>query len=134
MLAWSVAGKPTTDVSVERISGPSFFEMPDGRISSQLRVKLDNESDQPRRYTFSLIDAPDAQLRSQASWQLEPRKATSVPVFVDVPRASFRDGKRTIYLRLVDDAGFHSVVRTTLLGPAGAAPGAGAGAAPGVTR
>jgi len=120
LLVWKVADKATTEVSVERISGPSFVELPDGSISAQASIKLENVTDEPRRYTFSL-GSPDAQLRSAAQWQLEPRKSTVVPLFVDVPRNSFEHGRRDIVVKIADDDGFHRVVVVTLLGPEGGA-------------
>ena len=42
-----------------------------------------------------------------------------VPVFVDVPRASFVGGKRAAYLRVHDTSGSERVVKLTLLGPDG---------------
>ena len=73
LLAWSAsAGRELTKVWVERIQGPSFVELPDGRISSQTRIKIENESAEPRSYALSLLRAPDAQLRAgQLTWQLK---------------------------------------------------------------
>jgi len=117
LLALGVATKREANLTVERIDGPSFVELPDGSISSQARIKIENESDEPRRYTISIAETFDVQLRSQAAWQIGARKSMTVPVFVDVPRATFRGGKREVYLRIVDDAGFHRIVGVTLLGP-----------------
>ena len=110
-------------VWVQRVSGPSFVELPDGGVSAQLRIKIENQSDVLRTYSFVLIDAADAQLRSpQPTWRIRGRKSMEVPLFVDVPRASFRHGQRGIQLRVADDNGFERVVQATLLGPDGEKP------------
>jgi polyferredoxin len=119
LLAWTVTRTEGTEVWIERIMGPSFVELPDGKISSQARIKLENNSDVERRYYLYLADTPGGLLRSQAMWTVAPRKSIEIPVFVDVPRESFVSGKRAAYLRIHDTTGFERVVRLTLLGPEG---------------
>ena len=124
LLVWSIAGKSSTDVTVERISGASFVELPDGTISSQARLKIENESETHRQYTISIVDGPELRLRSSATWEIEPRKSIEVPVFIDVPRGGFRAGKREVTIRVVDDSGFHRAVALTLFGPSTSGSGA----------
>jgi cytochrome c oxidase accessory protein FixG len=121
-LAWGVSGRAGTEVSVERSTGPSFVELPDGKVSAQARLKLENRDDVEHRYHLSLVNAPDAALRSQAMFQLAPRGRLEIPVFVDVPRASFTGGKRRVQLRIDDSAGFERIVELVLLGPEGGTP------------
>ena len=125
LLSWAVVRRAGTEVWVDRISGPAFVELPGGKISSQARVKIENESDEPRVYTITLVGASDAQLRSpQPAWHVGPRKSLAVSLFVDVAPGTFRGGERRVRLRIDDDAGFERVIEVTLLGPAGAAGGA----------
>lgn len=119
LLTFSVTARESTEVWIERIQGPSFVELPDGKISSQARIKLENLSDKERRYHLLLVDSPGASLRSNHMWTLKPRKSQEIPIFIDVPRESFVDGKRKVYLRIHDSAGFERVVTLTLLGPTG---------------
>jgi hypothetical protein len=56
-------------------------------------------------------------LRSQTDFQLAPHKSLTIPVFIDVPRSSFKDGKRRAHLRIDDTTGFQRIVTVTLLGP-----------------
>jgi len=89
-------------------------------ISSQARIKLENESDEPRSYALNLSQAPDAALRApQLTWQVKPRSSMEIPLFVDVPRASFVRGKRKVHLRIHEDRGFARILELTLLGPEG---------------
>ena len=60
-----------------------------------------------------------ASLRSQPIWTVASHKSMELPLFVDVPRESFVDGKRRIYLRVHETGGFERVITLTLLGPAG---------------
>jgi IG-like fold at C-terminal of FixG, putative oxidoreductase len=119
LLVFGVATRGSAEVWIERITGPSFVELPDGQIASQVRLKLENETDATRHYTISIAEAMDAKLRiSQQSWQLGARKSIEIPLFVDVPRNSYVAGERRVTLRVDADDGFQRMVTVTLLGPA----------------
>jgi cytochrome c oxidase accessory protein FixG len=123
LLVWSVGTKSVADVFVERMDGPSFVDLPDGRIAARVQLKIENASDEPRGYTISLVDAPDATLRSaQPSWRVKPRHSIDVPLFVDAAPATFVGGKRRVQLRVNDSMGFERIVAVTLLGPERRAP------------
>ena len=121
MLTWAVRSRESTEIWVERVQGPSFIVLPDGKISAQARIKLENSGDVERRYHLLLTDSPLASLRSGFQYTIKAHKSLEIPIFIDVPRESFVDGKRRVYLRIHDSAGFERVVTLTLLGPAGAA-------------
>ena len=118
LLAWSVRGRTGNEFAIERAVGPSFVELPDGKISAQVRLRIENESDAPRRYVLAL-DGADATLRSQALYEVKAHKSLEVPLFVDVPRASFVHGVRHVYLRIHDSTGAERAMPVTLLGPEG---------------
>jgi cytochrome c oxidase accessory protein FixG len=117
-LALGIALRDSAEVWVERTNGPSFAELPGGKIAAQASIKVENESDGERRYTISLAEAPDAVLRTAATWRVAPRKALSVPLVIELPRTGFTAGRRTVYVRIADNGGFHRIVRVQLLGPA----------------
>jgi cytochrome c oxidase accessory protein FixG len=118
-LIWAIHSRESTEVAVERVQGASFVELPEGKISSQARIKLENTSDQERRYHFLLVESPGASLRSEPMWTVKAHKSLEVSLFIDVPRESFVAGKRRVYLRIHDSSGYERVVTLTLLGPAG---------------
>jgi cytochrome c oxidase accessory protein FixG len=120
-LVLAITTKAGTEVWVERVQGTSFVELPDGNISSQARIKLENETDTKHTYHLSLVQSPNATLRSQAAFELKPHKSLEIPVFIDVPRTSFEAGKRRVHIRIDDSTGFERVVTLTLLGPEGGA-------------
>lgn len=117
-LAWTVRGRTGNEFAIERAVGPSFVELPDGKISAQVRLRIENESDAPRRYYLAL-GGTDATLRSQALYEVKPHKSLEVPLFVDVPRAAFVHGKRQVYLQIHDSSGAERAMPVTLLGPEG---------------
>jgi cytochrome c oxidase accessory protein FixG len=118
-LVFAIATRAGTEIWVERSQGPSFVELPDGQISSQARIKLENRGDENHTYSLSLVQSPNASLRSQAKFEVKAHKSLEIPIFVDVPRESFIEGKRRVHVRIDDSAGFERVVTLTLLGPEG---------------
>jgi cytochrome c oxidase accessory protein FixG len=120
LLLWSVMTRSTAEVTALRNEGPSFVVLPDGRIASQVRLKIENETTERRRYVVSLADAPDAALKSAlAVWEIKPHHASEIPLFVEAAPATFTRGQRRIHLRVFDDQGFARIVAITLLGPMG---------------
>jgi len=119
LFAWTVSSRGATEIWVERVTGPSFVELPDGKISAQARIKLENQTDSERRYNLYLTESPGASLRSQPIWTIAARKSLELPLFIDVPRDSFVGGKRKVYLRIHETGGVERVITLTLLGPAG---------------
>jgi cytochrome c oxidase accessory protein FixG len=123
LLIWSVVGRATAEVTALRNDGPSFMVLPGGRVASQVRLKIENETAEPRRYVVSLADAPDAALRSAlAVWEIKPHRAADIPLFVEADPATFKHGQRRIHLRVFDDRGFARILAITLLGPVGQMP------------
>ena len=124
----SLIDRAPAEVTALRAEGDSFVRLPDGRIASQVRFKIENETDEPRGYAISLAGAPDAALKSAlAVWQIKPHKSQAIPLFVEVSANSFVHGERPIYLRVFDDRGFERIMTVTLLGPAEAEPATGGG-------
>jgi cytochrome c oxidase accessory protein FixG len=121
-LALTVTRRASTELWVEHTNGPAFVELPNGQISSAARVKVENKDDKSRRYHLRLVDSPGAVLRSQEAWTIEAHKSFALPLFIDVPRASFVGGKRRVYLSVHDTSGFERIITLTLLGPEGGTP------------
>ena len=121
LLVINVGGRDATKIWVDRVSGPSFVELPDGTISAAVRLKVENASDEDRSYNVGLSHAPDAKLRAaQLTWKVRSRHSIEIPLYVDVARSSFVHGERRIEIRIGDNEGFARVVEVTLLGPEGA--------------
>jgi cytochrome c oxidase accessory protein FixG len=94
------------------------FEIQDGLVTNQLRVKIQNRSDEERHFRLELLDVPGARLVTPEFPLPVPageRRTTSV--FVRIPPASLVDGRRAIRLRVSDELGFSEEVGYGLLGP-----------------
>ena len=123
LFATSIATRSTSEVTALRGIGPSFIALPEGRVAAQVRLKIENETAEPRRYVVSLVDAPDAKLTSPLPvWEIPPRHARELPLFVEAARATFQGGERRVHLRVAADEGdderFERILLVTLLGPA----------------
>jgi cytochrome c oxidase accessory protein FixG len=120
LLVWGVGSRESTKLWIDRIQGQAFVELPDGGISSQVRIKLENESDQTRIYSLSLHGSSDTKLRAGAlTFEVKPHKSIEMPLFVDAPRTTYIRGKRQVTIRVADDRGFARLLEVTLLGPEG---------------
>ncbi len=117
-LVWTSSTRADTEVSIERLSGPAFVELPSGEIASQVHLALENRSEQHRAYTFELVGT--GRLRSPLPhWEAEPHHAFEVPLFVELPREAFVHGQAHAKLRVTHDAGFARTIDLTLFGPDG---------------
>ncbi|HEX5101531.1 MAG TPA: cytochrome c oxidase accessory protein CcoG [Polyangiaceae bacterium] len=94
------------------------FEMREGLAVNQIRVKVRNRSDAPRRYRIELFDAPGARLiapENPFEVAADAQRSTSVFVMAD-PKSLFH-GVRNVRFRVSDGAGYSSIVPYRLLGP-----------------
>jgi cytochrome c oxidase accessory protein FixG len=123
LLLWSIVARAPAEVTALRNEGPSFIVLPNGRIASQVRLKIENDTAELRRYVVSLYNAKDAVLRSALPfWEIKPHRAQQIPLFVEADAATFTRGQRRVHLHVFDDQGFARIMAITLLGPVGQTP------------
>ena len=122
-LAWLGGNRASADVWIERVDGPPFTRLDGDRVAAAAKLALENRTTSTRTYMLTLDDAPDAILRTQTSLTLAAGHRLTLPLFIDVPSASFVDGRRTVTVHIRDDAGLDRALAMPLLGPeAGATP------------
>ncbi len=123
LLAASLVEKEDADVTVLRGIGSPYAELPDGRISNQLRIKIVNRADAARSFTVSVPDEPALGIVAPENpLPLAAGESQTAPVFVQAPRSVFVDGRHDIVVRITDGAAFDERVPYRLLGPFGPAP------------
>ncbi|CAN5909181.1 cytochrome c oxidase accessory protein CcoG [soil metagenome] len=110
----------STKVWIDRVEGPTFVELPDDQISSQLRLKLENADLAGHHYIVTLEGASNATLRGVTTFDVKGLKSFESTMFVDSPRTSFAHGKLRVRVRATDELGHASVLDATLFGPEGA--------------
>ncbi len=118
LFVWNLGHRAATEVWVQRPAGPAFFDLGDGKVAAQMRIKLENKTDVTRTYRFTLVEAEVGTLRvSMPTWTLGPGKRVEIPLFVDTLRTSFSHGQRKVHLRIDDDHGWSKTLPINLIGP-----------------
>ncbi len=112
--------RPSAEITLLRGLGAPFAETPDG-VVNQLRLKVENRSDQRRSFAVQLVDFPQAAVVApELPLSVEPSARAEVSFFVIAPRALLR-GSRRVQLS-VSDGQVRELVGYTLLGPQGDQP------------
>jgi len=116
-LVASARTREGAEVTVLRGIGAPF-DMQGGLAVNQIRVKIRNRADEPRRYRIELLDAPGARLiapENPLEVAANEQRATSLFVMAE-PRI-LPKGQRAVRFRVTDGAGFTLAVPYRLLGP-----------------
>lgn len=122
LLVWQVGDRPAAEVWVQRAEGAPFVTLEDGRVSTQIRLRVENRGDAARGYLVDFPDAPDVEVAAPRAPQvIEPGRSAVVTVVVFSAATTFDGGERKVTLRVRDDAGWVHRKPYTLLGPAGPA-------------
>ncbi len=113
-----VEARTQADVWVLRHDGAPFSSLDDGSISTPVRIKIENRSPATRVYRLELRDAPEVRAISpRPDYPLAPGATTVAPLFVISPRRAFVHGERPAQVVVSDDAGWHTTLDVTILGP-----------------
>jgi cytochrome c oxidase accessory protein FixG len=132
-LVGALVTKDPADVTVLRGLGAPFTEEPDGRVANQVRVKIANRGNEPRRYAITvegLVEpgAPQAGVQVIAPENPLPvagGETRTTSLFVLLPRGAFRGGERHVQVVVSDGAMFTTAIPYRLLGPATGGAGGG---------
>lgn len=107
----------TADVTVLRGIGAPFTVQAD-TIINQIRIKIENRSQNSQRYTIALADDPALELIAPENpLTVAAGKRRTTSVFVEADRSSFEKGVRPLRFRIEDEAGFSVERPYQLLGP-----------------
>ena len=110
------------DADVFRGRGNPFTVLETGEVVNNLRVRVTNRGEAARSYRVEVIEPKGARLTGSADVaDVQPGKFESAPLSIAVPFAAFNHGHATAAVRVSDDHGFTTVLRTALLGPEQAA-------------
>jgi cytochrome c oxidase accessory protein FixG len=119
LVALVATGRTRGDAELTLLRGLGApFEMREGFAVNQIRVKIRNRGNEPRRYRIELLDAPNSRLiapENPLEVAAEAQRSTSVFVMAD-PK-SLAGGARAVRFRVSDGAAFSQVVAYRLLGP-----------------
>ena len=120
LLVGALAGKESADVTILRGIGAPFVQLPDGRISNQIRVKIVNRSDADREYDIKIAGAQGlALVAPQNPLPVAAGAMEDTTLFIMSDPDMFEDGTLDVTVRLDDGAGFTHDHPYRLLGPMG---------------
>jgi cytochrome c oxidase accessory protein FixG len=109
--------RPQAEVTILRGLGAPF-SVTGQQVVNQLRLKVRNRSEQPRRFDVRIVDLPEAQLIApELPLQVAPSEQAAASFFVTAPLGALHGSKR-VRLRVGDEQQFETV-EYTLLGPQG---------------
>jgi len=118
LLVFNLARREDAVVTILRGQGTAYTELPDGRVSNHLRIKVDNQSGQDRDYWIRLLEPAESQAIIPANPFAVPatRMGTTV-VVVMTPTGLYHGGAPMAVFEVTDSLGFTARVETALLGP-----------------
>jgi len=116
---WLVGRRPQADVTILRGIGAPFSESA-GNAVNQIRIKVRNRADSPRKYRLELLSPAAAQLIAPENpLSVAGGEQASTSVFVSLPSTGFQHGRLRAQFRVSDGQGFVANIPYELLGPEG---------------
>jgi cytochrome c oxidase accessory protein FixG len=111
------SSRARVDVTILRGLGAPFSQSGD-RVINQLRLKVQNRSNEARKLSVSVVSFPEATLIApELPLAVAPSGRAEASFFITAPRSALR-GSRSVQLRVGDATG-SELVTYTLLGPQG---------------
>jgi len=112
-----------TVVTLVRGPGAPFMELPDGRISNPLRIKIANRARDEARYDVQVVGGGGITMALDENPVVVERNGlVTKNVAVLTPRDAFQAGRADVSVRVTDGKGFDTTQTFHLLGPAGPKP------------
>jgi cytochrome c oxidase accessory protein FixG len=98
------------------------FELAGEQVRNQIRVKIQNRSNEQARYHLALADARAELVAADNPLVVAAGEAATTSVFVSVPRSALSHGSLTVPLQVSDEAGFSVTLPCRVLGPSEVKP------------
>ncbi|RMH00919.1 MAG: cytochrome c oxidase accessory protein CcoG [Planctomycetota bacterium] len=112
----TLLGRASAMVQIRRSTGAAFELLPDGRVRNLATFRIDNRTDQERRYTISLPAGVEGMIPVNPVVVAAGDSGIAV-VHLYLPREAFSAGKATIPITIRDGVDFEQVVEYPALGP-----------------
>jgi cytochrome c oxidase accessory protein FixG len=116
-LVFFARGASQPEVTLLRGIGAPF-ELRGDRVHNQIRIKIQNRSEEDASYRIELLDLPEAQLIAPENpLRVAKGERASTSVFVVIPMAVLRSGSRDVRFGISDENGLSLQLSYRLLGP-----------------
>ncbi len=131
ILVWQLSSRRDTELWVLRNDRAAFQVLDGGKVSSMVRIKIENRTATDRTYEVKLDDGPTASLiSSQPKLVVRGSHAVVSTMFVLSPATEFELGQRKTHVVVSEGGKEVGRLAVTLLGPERGAPGASPGGTP----
>jgi len=118
LLAVGLATDESADVTFLRRLGAPYTASLDGTITGQVRIKIQNRSDEERAYLVELLGYAEAELIAPENPLRVPAgEAATTSIFLLAPQATFTAGEHAIEIRISDGVDFVGTFEYLMLGP-----------------
>jgi len=119
---FALGTKSVANVSLLRARGLPYYQMPEGRIGSTLRVQITNRLDQPQTFTLQLQQPTPMRLKAANNpITVASGQTIEQPVQIIAPREAFAGGAAGVGVRVTSPQGYDHTTHTRLVGPTGPA-------------
>ncbi len=106
LLAWQLASRAPTEVTVLRAPGAPFTVGAGGAVVNQVRLKIANRDERDHRYVIALEGADEAGLIAPINpFPVPAHRTAETSVFITLPPRGFRDGRRDVSIRVAEESG-----------------------------
>jgi polyferredoxin len=117
-LTYALSTRDAADITVLGGQGEPFTQQADGRIASQLRVKIANRTNTDHDYRIEVSGIENGSvIVPQNPLSVATGQSAVTPLFILLPREAFHDGEHRVTVRVSDGAGFVTDVSYRLAGP-----------------
>lgn len=99
-----------------RTPGVAFMVRDDGRVTSPVRLRVDNRLDTSRRFVIASTD-PGVELEGDLAFEIQGNDSAELQLRATAPRTGFDRGHRQLELRAVDESGRAVSGTARLIGP-----------------
>jgi len=100
----------------KRTPGIAYAVLADGAVRSPLHLRLDNRTDETRRFEISSTD-PLVVLDGRTWVEVAPNDSGDLELSVIAPAGAFEKGRRRFAVRVIDDRGNAFEDEVTIMGP-----------------
>ena len=117
-LAYGLASRSLTTVNVLRAAEEPYQELPDGRISNHLRVRISNRASTAHTYRVSLRTPAEATLTLPVqSLTVQGGEIGTLDAFIALPRNALHSGTRMLRFDIISDDGQRVEAGSPFVGP-----------------
>jgi cytochrome c oxidase accessory protein FixG len=117
-LAYALVARRPAQVWLLRPPGAPYMVPAEGRVANLVRIKIQNQSEEPATFTISLPDAHDVELSAAENpVTVVAQQQAVASIVLTAPLSSFRQGRRTVTVTVTSGPEYSQNLKYEMLGP-----------------